>query len=268
MSEKVAEFEDGMVVNTTHLMQYIDEMREAGSKLIKEENYKDALTVYQQGIDAIAQTEELPMASDDVVQVVQARSILHSNRAQVFMIQELYRRAIEECNEACTIDINNAKGLYRRATAYEKVKEYTKAIEDVKLLQGKEMLGRNTDFLNAEQLKKWQEKLETLQKEIDETFDDRVEDAAARNLKDLREQFEEIVQKNGLKSNEEMATEIADMIQRDGGKMTAEKLGAVYQIDEDDADIILRWLEKAVEIHKILGEGGAAEAMAGSPNMA
>lgn len=257
----VAEYEEGMTVNVDHLLAYVDEMREAGSKLIKEDNLKDALTVYQQGIGAIEQTEELPMAGDDVVKVVQARSILHSNRAQIFMLQELYRRAIDECNEACKIDINNAKGLYRRATAYEKIKEWAKAIEDVKLLQGREMLSRNSEFLNAEQLKTWQKKLEEKLAEHDDTFEDRVEDAAARNLKDLREQFEEIVQKNGLKKNEEIAAEIADMIQRDGGTMTAEKLSAVYQIDEDDADVMLRWLQKSVEIHTILGEGGARDAL-------
>lgn len=250
--------EEGMVVNVDHLMSYVEEMREAGSKLIKEQNLKDALTVYQQGIDAIEQTEELPMAADDVVTVVQSRSILHSNRAQIFLMQELFQRAIKECDEACTVDPNNAKAFFRRATAFEKTKEWAKAVADVKHLQGKEILGRNADFLNLEQLKSWQEKLEVKLKEYDEDFDERMEEAGAKNLKELREQFDEVIQKNNLKSNEEIASEIADMIQRDGGKMTAEKLAAVYQLDEDDADIMLRWLQKSVEIHKILGESGGA----------
>ena len=34
MSEKVAEFEEGMVVNVDHLMQYVKEMREEGGNCV------------------------------------------------------------------------------------------------------------------------------------------------------------------------------------------------------------------------------------------
>lgn len=261
MSEVVASYDEGQVVNVDHLLAYVTEMREAGAKLVKDAEYKDALTVYQQGIDAIAQTEELPMHRDDVVLVVQARSTLHSNRAQIFLLQELYRRAIEECDEAVEIDVNNAKGLYRRATAHEKVKEWHKALADVKAMQDKDMLNRNKEFLNPDSLQEWQAKLEQQCAEYDLDFDDRMEDAGARNLKELREQFEEVVKNNKLKGNDEIAAEMAEMIERDGGRVTAEKLAAVYQLDEDDADVMLRWLEKSIEIHKVLGEGGARDAL-------
>ena len=34
MSEKVAEYEEGMVVNVDHLIQYVSEMREEGGKCV------------------------------------------------------------------------------------------------------------------------------------------------------------------------------------------------------------------------------------------
>ena len=59
-------------------------------KQVKAKNYKDAMTLYQQGLDAIEQTEGLPMHVDDVRIVVEAKSVLFSNRAQVMLTQELY----------------------------------------------------------------------------------------------------------------------------------------------------------------------------------
>lgn len=63
-------------------------------------------------------------------------------------------------------------------------------------------------------------------------------------MKELKEKFEEVVQRNELKKNEELATEIADLIMRKGGKITAERVDNIYQIDEDDANILLKWIEK------------------------
>ena len=48
--------------------------------------------------------------------------------------------------------------------------------------------------------------------------------------------------------------EIADLIQREGQSITAERVAAIYQIDEDDADVMLAWIEKATRIHAALNE--------------
>ena len=60
------------------------------------------------------QAEGLPMASDDVVIVLRARSVLHSNRGQALMSLQFWRRAIKDLSEALEVDPLNGKALWRR----------------------------------------------------------------------------------------------------------------------------------------------------------
>merc|ERR1712107_78135 len=83
------------------------------------------------------------------------------------------------------------------------------------------------------------------QQDLADAFEDRVEQVHDKGIIELREQFEEVIARNNLKGNNEIAAEMAEMISRDGGKITAEKLAHVYSIDEDDAEIMLKWMEKA-----------------------
>ena len=36
------------------------------------------------------------------------------------------------------------------------------------------------------------------------------------------------------------------------GTVSVEKLASIYQIDEDDADIMLKWISKAIQMKKML----------------
>lgn len=235
----------GEVVNCDKLMEYVNEMRGGGSQLIKEKNFAEALVVYQQGLDAIAQCDGLPMLTSDVQRVCEAKSILHSNRAQVLMFQELHRRAVEDCSAAITVDPNNVKAWHRRATCYEKIGEMKLAMDDVSHLLEPSVLAAGADSLQKESLEAWLARLRGKHEALAETFEDRVDAAQDRGIIELREQFEEVIARNKLKGNDEIAAEMADLIDRHGGKMSAEMLAAVYSIDEDDADIMLRWMEKA-----------------------
>lgn len=77
------------VVNLDHLMEYVNEMQNAGTELLTARDYKTSLQVLDQGIGAIAQCEGLPICRDDVPIIVMAKSKLYSTKGAVYRAQEL-----------------------------------------------------------------------------------------------------------------------------------------------------------------------------------
>jgi len=69
-----------------------------------------------------------------------------------------------------------------------------------------------------------------------------------------------VTKENGLHGNKEFAAEIAEMLTRDGDEnahaRTTQHLANVYQLDEDDAAIIMEWLQKAKLMSDELHSGG------------
>ena len=57
-----------------------------------------------------------------------------------------------------------------------------------------------------------------------------------------------MTQRNGLHGNKELASELADMLTRDGGVSVAH-VANVYQIDEEDAAVLVEWIETATRMH-------------------
>ena len=82
----------------------------------------------------------------------------------------------------------------------------------------------------------------------------RAEQAAAKGVEELRYQFEMVTRRNGLRGDE-LSSELADMITRPEG-MTAQLLAATYQIDDDDAAVLLKWARAACQMRDELGYQG------------
>eukprot|EP00392_Amoebophrya_sp_AT5.2_P003602 g3607.t1 len=134
-----------MVVNVDSLMAYVNEMLDGGRELFIAGEYKASENVYNQGLDAISQCEGLPIAVDDVPRVVMAKSLLSSFKAEIYIKQELYRRALPFCDTAAVADPNNGAAFLYRIAANHKLKEYTKALDDLQWLLRNEMIHRNRD---------------------------------------------------------------------------------------------------------------------------
>ena len=104
-------------------------------------------------------------------------------------------------------------------------------------------------------------KREAADAEAEETYEERYEEAAHKGIEALRERLpEEVTKENGLHGNKEFAAEIAEMLARDGDEnayaRTTQHLANVYQLDEDDAAIIMEWLQKAKLMSDELHSGG------------
>jgi hypothetical protein len=110
--------------------------------------------------------------------------------------------------------------------------------------------------LGPEQLAQTREELrakrEAAEAAAAETFDERVEEAAAKGIEQLRGRFEEVTQRTGLHGNKELAGELADMLTRPGGVST-QHVANVYQIDDDDAAVLVEWIQTASRMHTELG---------------
>mmetsp|Transcript_17722 Transcript_17722/g.52119 ORF Transcript_17722/g.52119 Transcript_17722/m.52119 type:complete len:264 (-) Transcript_17722:92-883(-) len=245
--------EDGMVVNCEHLLKFVAEAKEEGNAAFKARKYSDALTAWQAGLDAIAQADGRPMLVEDMRLVVVVRSVLHSNRGQALMKMEFWRRAIKDLDEAIRIDGENVKALWRRSKAHEALKEWGQAEADVEALLSprlQEVAGPLLvdAGLDAPKLEEARARLRGCRDEAErvaeETFEERAEDAAHRGITELRERFEQVTRRNGLRGNTELAGELADMVTRPGG-VTAAFVAGVYQIEEEDAEIMLEWVRKA-----------------------
>ena len=248
-------------VNVEHLMGYVDEQREQGNAAYQAKRYSDALAAWQRALGAIGQAEGKPMRTADVAVVLRARTILHSNRGQALISMQFWRRAVQELTAALEIEPANAKALWRRYKANEALKAWGAAAADVEALLAPELLDVAAPLLAAagltvERLRHTCTQLHEQHLEAEraasESLVERAEDAAAKGLAELRAQFQDVTRRNGLHGDAELATELADMMTRPSG-VSVGFLAAVYQIDEDDAEVLMRWTQAACRMRDELG---------------
>ena len=262
---------DGAVVNVEHLMEYVDEQKAEGNAAFRRgaAGRSEALAAWQRALDACAQCDGKPMRREDIAVVLAARSVLHSNRGQALIDGEWWHRAVKELDHAVRIDPSNAKALWRRYRCQKHLKKWAEAEADLEALQAPQLQAAAGPLLASaglgpEELARTRAELkakrEAADAEAEETYEERYEEAAHKGIEALRERFEEVTKENGLHGNKEFAAEIAEMLTRDGDEnahaRTTQHLANVYQLDEDDAAIIMEWLQKAKLMSDELHSGG------------
>ena len=252
---------DELVVNVEHLMAYVDEQRAEGNAAFKAKKHSEALAAWQRALDAIGQAEGKPMRSADVQLILKARSLLHSNRGQALMSMEFWRRAISDLDAALRVDPTNAKALWRRYKSHRELKQWAEAEADLDALLEPAMQEAAGPLLadaglGAEQLAETRAQLRQKRAEADAaaaaSFEDRVEEAAHKGIEELRFKFEEVTKRNGLHGNTELATELGEMLTRPGG-VSVSHVANVYQLDDDDAQVMVDWIQAACKMRDELG---------------
>ncbi|VDP91494.1 unnamed protein product [Echinostoma caproni] len=102
-------------------MENASVLKDKGNELFKSGSYREAICIYNQ---ALLETE----LDDDI------RCILHRNKAQAFLKLEDYENAVSAASEALRIHPTDAKALFRRAQAYERLNKLQQALEDSRKL--------------------------------------------------------------------------------------------------------------------------------------
>jgi len=99
------------------------DLKAAGNGHFKEKRWQEACRSYEMALSRCTASDE-----DEL------RVALHSNLAQCYLNLQLFRRALDSATECLQLDWRNQKALFRRASAYEKLKEYDKALGDLEHL--------------------------------------------------------------------------------------------------------------------------------------
>lgn len=95
----------------------IEEIKNRAKGCLPSKNYPEAVALYSKAI------EVCPVAD------VAAKAILHANRSMCRLSMNLIDGAIEDAQEAITLDADYLKGYYRLGMAYSQAGKYTKARE-------------------------------------------------------------------------------------------------------------------------------------------
>lgn len=232
------------VVDPENLLEAATKLKAEGNEFLrgKHGQAKDAVAKYEQGIAVLDKCDGHPMLREDVAKVLQLKAVLYSNMAQGLLKQELFRRALEAAESCLQIDPTQTKACFRRLQAHEALKMYKEALKDLDDLEPMKDHGMSpNDFsTRRETYKKKQKELERLQEEEAEEEDD-------TGMVDAKKAFDEIVEKYAL-NDPETSAELADWLTcGHDRKITTRDCARRWQMDEDDAEKFLKWVQFGTE---------------------
>lgn len=96
-----------------------EKLKREGNELYAAKDYVEALDRYTRAIEAAPEKAK-------------ERSVYLANRAAVGLALQDYNSVVVDCTESLKIDESYVKALLRRASAFEKLEEEEKALEDYK----------------------------------------------------------------------------------------------------------------------------------------
>lgn len=95
------------------------EWKANGNKAFNRGDWSEALVCY---------TTALNLATEDDLE----KAVFYKNRAAVYLKQEEYEKAVNDCNEALKITPSDPKALFRRCQALEKLLRFEEAYRDAR----------------------------------------------------------------------------------------------------------------------------------------
>lgn len=236
------------VCNPENLLQGALEAKEEGNALLKAKKYAEASQKYEFGVEILDKADGYPMYASDVTKVINAKVVLFANAAQAYLNQELYRRAEEAATKCLDLGASNPKALYRRALARRALKKLPDALKDVAAL---EELGPEVHSMDARELSLLKEDLERRKAEEDKRNEEEEEEADDddKQLVEMKAAFDRVVEQYGL-NDEETAEELSRYLTtaaRGERTVTVADCARRWGMDEEDALVLLAWIEKGVK---------------------
>ncbi|OQR82163.1 hsp70 [Thraustotheca clavata] len=116
-------------LKTPDRMRLVMKNKDEGNELFRGGNVQHAAARYVKALTHASKFFDL--SPEDAAEVKSVKLSLYLNLAQCYLKMEAYQKAVSNCKDALDLDGNNTKALYRRAIAYEKLKDYENAFRDI-----------------------------------------------------------------------------------------------------------------------------------------
>jgi len=111
-------------------MRMVLKNKEEGTELFKGGNWRMAGARYSKALTHAAKFFDL--SPEDEQEVKDVKLSLYLNLSMCYIKMSNWDQVMRNTGEALTLDPNNAKALFRRASAFEAKKDWDKALEDLK----------------------------------------------------------------------------------------------------------------------------------------
>lgn len=116
------------------VLSVAEDVKNIGNNLFKNQDWNGAVRKYSKALRYLEVCgDELEEEAQKKLEPVAFSCFL--NTAACKLKLQLWQEALDSCNEALELNETNTKALFRRAQAWEGLKDYTKAMEDLKKAQ-------------------------------------------------------------------------------------------------------------------------------------
>ncbi|XP_076005142.1 peptidyl-prolyl cis-trans isomerase D [Genypterus blacodes] len=112
-----------------------EDLKNIGNNLFKSQDWKSAVRKYGKALRYLeASGDHLEEEGQQKLEPTALSCFLNTAACKLKM--QLWQEALDSCNEALELDPSSTKALFRRAQAWQGLKEYSKAMVDLKKGQG------------------------------------------------------------------------------------------------------------------------------------
>ena len=144
-------------------MHKVEINKKEGNELVKDQNWSQGVARYNNALQHCSKFYDLSPEQMDELKAVKLS--LYNNIAMCGNKMEDWKLTKENCNKALEIDASNVKALFRRATAFEKCKQFEEALADLATAASNAPEDKNVIKATA-RVKKLQKKQEDKEKKM------------------------------------------------------------------------------------------------------
>uniref|UniRef100_A0A8C5E7Y4 Peptidyl-prolyl cis-trans isomerase D n=1 Tax=Gouania willdenowi TaxID=441366 RepID=A0A8C5E7Y4_GOUWI len=117
------------------LLSVAEDLKNIGNRLFRSQAWEAAVNKYSKALRYLeAGGDELPEDAQKKLEPTALSCFLNTAACKLKM--QLWQEALDSCNEALELNEANTKALFRRAQAWQGLKEFSEAMADLKKAQG------------------------------------------------------------------------------------------------------------------------------------
>ncbi|PWA18747.1 hypothetical protein CCH79_00005555 [Gambusia affinis] len=113
-----------------------EDVKNIGNVMFKNQDWRTAVRKYKKALRYLDMSGNLVENEEEHRKLEPTAVSCFLNMAACKLKLQLWQEALESCNEALELNQENTKALFRRAQAWQGLKEYNKALVDLKKAQG------------------------------------------------------------------------------------------------------------------------------------